>query len=226
MVITDMKMPGISGVDLCEYIKVKFKAIPVILLSYAGDELKLKRLKLFTSILTKPVKQEHLFKIIQDQFRGDDSRKPLNYEVKKTNLLSEDFAVNHPLNILIAEDNLINQKLVLRVLNKLGYKAEIANNGIEAVEMFNSSSYDIILMDMQMPEMDGLEATTVIRASSKGKQPHIVAMTANALTEDREKCLLAGMDDYISKPIKIQELINILEKTSKMIHLVLTEGES
>ena len=226
MVITDMKMPEISGVDLGEYIKIKFKAIPVIILSYAGDELKLKRLKLFTSILTKPIKQDHLFKIVQDQFRGNDSIKPIEEVIKKTNLLSEDFAANNPLNILIAEDNLINQKLVLRVLNKLGYKAEIANNGIEAVEMFNSSSYDIILMDMQMPEMDGLEATTVIRASSKGKQPHIVAMTANALTEDREKCLLAGMDDYISKPIKIQELINILEKTSKMIHLVLTEGES
>ena len=112
---------------------------------------------------------------------------------------------------MIAEDNLINQKLIIKVLNKLGYDPQLANNGREAVDMLNVEFFDIVFMDMQMPELDGLEATRLIRQTME-RQPKIVAMTANAMVEDREECLNAGMDHYISKPIKLQELIDYLQK--------------
>ena len=128
-------------------------------------------------------------------------------------MLSEDFAKAYPLNILIAEDNIINQKLAVRVLNKLGYDPKIANNGHEAVDMQTAESFDVVLMDMLMPEMDGLQATKAIR-NADISQPQIVAMTANALPEDRVACLQAGMDDYISKPIKLEILMEVLKQTA------------
>jgi CheY-like chemotaxis protein len=128
--------------------------------------------------------------------------------------LSENFSLDHPLSILVAEDNPVNQKLAERVLSKLGYKPEIAANGHEALSAITMKHYDLILMDVQMPEMDGLEATQKIRANG-GNQPIIIAMTANAMQGDREICLRAGMDDYISKPIKIEDLVLMLTKWSK-----------
>ena len=127
--------------------------------------------------------------------------------------MTEDFAATYPLDILIAEDNLINQKLAMRVLNKLGYQPKLANNGIEAVKMLLDYPFQIILMDMQMPEMDGLEATRVIR-SGKNTQPDIVAMTANVLPEDKEACFKAGMNGFISKPFKLESLMETLIRAS------------
>ena len=135
---------------------------------------------------------------------------------KRTNLLSVDFAVSHPLNILVAEDNLINQKMILRVLEKLGFQPLLATNGSEVIAMLDKQFYDVILMDVQMPEMDGLEATRYIRQHSS-KQPYIIAMTASAMLEDREICLNAGMDDYIAKPVKLDELVAMLEETFQKI---------
>jgi CheY-like chemotaxis protein len=132
-------------------------------------------------------------------------------EQKPANLLSIDFAERYPLEILIAEDNPINQKLILKVMSKLGYGVELANTGLEAVEMLKSKPYDLIFMDIQMPDMDGLEATRHIRANFR-RQPVICAMTANALAEDREACKDAGMDKYLSKPIKLEELISMLQE--------------
>ena len=139
---------------------------------------------------------------------------PAPEPVKNTNVLSDDFAHSHPLNILVAEDNLINQKLISRVLDKLGYAPSTANNGLEAVNMLKETSYDLILMDVQMPQLDGLEATRKIRSEFQ-VQPFIVALTANAMLEDKENCLAAGMDDYISKPIKLDELKAALTNASK-----------
>jgi CheY-like chemotaxis protein len=216
LIISDMQMPEMDGVQLAEQLKQKLPQVPIILLSSVGDETKSRYPHLFSSVLTKPIKQQQLFKIVQMELK---QIKVEAVEVQQKGLLSEDFAIQHPLNILIAEDNLINQKLAMRVLNKLGYQPDIANNGKEAVEMLHERAYNVVLMDMLMPEMDGLEATRVIRASAL-TQPQIVAMTANALPEDREACLKAGMDDYISKPIKLEILVSVLEKTANLLKSV------
>jgi CheY-like chemotaxis protein len=118
------------------------------------------------------------------------------------------------LKILLAEDNLVNQKLALRLLQQMGYRADIAANGLEAVESVERQPYDVVLMDVQMPEMDGLEATRQIRKQGL-RQPHIIAMTANAMQGDREICLAAGMDDYVAKPIQAKELVYALERATK-----------
>jgi CheY-like chemotaxis protein len=133
-------------------------------------------------------------------------------QVEKQRLQS-DFSMYHPLRILIAEDNPVNQQLAIKVLSRLGYAPDTAGNGQEALDMAGNETYDMILMDVQMPEMDGLEATRMIRERLK-IQPVIIAMTANAMQGDREECLGAGMDDYITKPVNFEELISMLEKWS------------
>ena len=125
--------------------------------------------------------------------------------------MSSNFSEEHPLRILVAEDNITNQKLAMKVLSKLGYKPDIAQHGKEVLEVVSTKNYDVILMDVQMPEMDGLEASRMIRMCLS-VQPIIIAMTANTLQGDREACLQAGMDDYISKPINLEDLVDILEK--------------
>jgi CheY-like chemotaxis protein len=118
-----------------------------------------------------------------------------------------------PLRLLLAEDNAVNQKLALHLLKRMGYRADVAANGLEVLEALRRQTYDAVLMDVQMPEMDGLEATRLIRQElEKDAQPRIVAMTAGAMKEDREECLAAGMDDYISKPVQVEELIGALRK--------------
>jgi len=209
LVITDMQMPEMDGVGLSKLIKKSYPALPIILLSSIGDETKKRYSDLFESILTKPVKQQHLCKVVQKELKLiKETAAP---EQNHQSLLSEEFADRYPYKILIAEDNIINQKLIIKVLNKLGYDPQLANNGREAVDMLNVEFFDIVFMDMQMPELDGLEATRLIRQTLE-RQPKIVAMTANAMVEDREECLNAGMDHYISKPIKLQELIDYLQK--------------
>ena len=126
--------------------------------------------------------------------------------------LDPERATRHPLRILLAEDNAVNQKLALRLFSLMGYRADVAGNGVEALEAVERQPYDVVFMDVQMPEMDGLEATRRIRAALPDS-PRIVAMTANAMDGDREACLEAGMDDYVSKPIRIEELLAALEKT-------------
>jgi CheY-like chemotaxis protein len=120
-------------------------------------------------------------------------------------------AEKYPFRILLAEDNPINQQLVLLILNKMGYNPDTAENGKEVLTQLQQQPYDIIFMDIQMPEMDGLEATRTIR-SGNGHQPVIIAITANATCQDREECLAQGMNDYLSKPVNIGELIHTLEK--------------
>jgi CheY-like chemotaxis protein len=117
-----------------------------------------------------------------------------------------------PLRILLAEDNMVNQKVALRMLSRLGYRADPVANGKEAVEAMKRQPYDLILMDVQMPEMDGVAATDAIRSlATPAKQPYIVALTANAIDGDREQYLAAGMDAYLSKPVRLQELANAME---------------
>jgi CheY-like chemotaxis protein len=129
-------------------------------------------------------------------------------------LFNPEMGKQYPLSILLAEDNESNKKLALIMLDRLGYHADVVSNGLEVLEALRQKSYNVVLMDVQMPEMDGMEATKEIRRSfAIEKQPRIIAMTADAMEEDRKRCYAAGMDDYISKPVQVQELINALYKT-------------
>jgi CheY-like chemotaxis protein len=121
-------------------------------------------------------------------------------------------AAELPMQILIAEDNVINQQVIQYILQKLGYAPTIVQNGREAVDTAAEGDYDIILMDLQMPEMDGLEATRMIRERATDRQPVIIALTANAMEGDEEECLSAGMNDYLGKPVKLEEVIDKLQK--------------
>ena len=129
-------------------------------------------------------------------------------------MLDPGLAARHPLRILLAEDNVVNQKLALRLLQQMGYRADVASNGIEAIECIERQRYDVVLMDVQMPEMDGLEASRrIVERWPDGDRPRIVAMTANAMQGDREECLAAGMDDYVTKPIRVDALVQALTAT-------------
>ncbi|HYX79865.1 MAG TPA: response regulator, partial [Actinomycetota bacterium] len=130
--------------------------------------------------------------------------------------LDEGLASRHPLRILLAEDNVVNQKLALRLLEKLGYRADVAANGLEAIEALERQTYDLLLSDVQMPEMDGLEATRrILQRWPEGERPWIVAMTAEAMSGDRERCLDAGMNDYVTKPIRVEELVAAIKRTPR-----------
>ena len=118
--------------------------------------------------------------------------------------------------ILLAEDNVSSQKATLQMLKRLGYRADVVANGIEALHALERQSYDLVLMDVRMPEMDGLEATRIIRERWPDNGPKVIAITAYALQGDREKCLAAGMNDYISKPVKIIELTEVLSKYQQL----------
>lgn len=125
-------------------------------------------------------------------------------------------AEKRSLSILLAEDNLVNQKIIVYMLTKLGYEPAVVNNGVEAVTAISSKNYDLVLMDVQMPEMDGLAATGIIRRKT-GAQPFIIAMTANSMQGDKEECMVAGMDDYISKPITMDDLKLLLKKYAEEV---------
>lgn len=211
LVITDMQMPDMDGLQLSQRIKKKFN-LPIILLSSIGDESKRKHPELFSAVLNKPVKQQQLSRVVQAALRPEVASSPIIEESPNKHLLTHAFAEKYPLRILLAEDNVVNQRLTIRVLSKLGYSdVEIAQTGLEAIEKFNEQFYEVILMDVQMPEMDGLEATRLIR-TKQYHQPVIISMTANAMQDDREKCMQAGMDGYISKPINLEELVDALVK--------------
>ena len=216
LVITDMLMPTMDGIQLSEEIRKLIPNIPIILLSAVGDENRSNYANIFSSVLTKPVKESQLFKAIQSELSDSKEEYVSKINNNPATTLSDEFALDHPLSILLAEDNLINQKLATRVLNKLGYTLDIANNGVEAVGMLQKKYYDLILMDILMPEMDGLETTRVIRSGSH-YQPQIIAMTANAMPEDRETCLSAGMNEYITKPIKLDELMSTLKNAASIV---------
>jgi signal transduction histidine kinase/DNA-binding response OmpR family regulator len=208
LIVADMQMNDMDGMQLAGRIRQEYPNLPIILLSGFGEDKPKGRLEAFCAIVNKPVKQKVL---IKQMVRLLNREEEPAFTEKPKNILSEEFSKLYPLNILIAEDNLVNQKLAERVLTKLGYKPEKALNGEEALFAHEKRNYDLILMDMQMPVMDGLEATGKIRLLP-GPQPVIIATTANALAEDKEVCLRAGMDDYISKPIKVEDLVKTIEK--------------
>ncbi len=208
VVILDMQMPGMDGITLAEVIKADPKtsnARLIILTSLGklmGDE-QLKRLGI-DACLVKPVKQSSLFECLTGL--GHFPHEP---ESGRSSIAHAAPLPPKELRILLAEDNVINQKVAIGQLRKLGYTPDVANNGREAVEAVKQSRYAVILMDCQMPQMDGYEASRQIRLLEEAdgvKPAYIIAMTANAMQGDREKCLAASMNDYLSKPVKDSEL--------------------
>ncbi|MEM9774193.1 MAG: response regulator [Chloroflexota bacterium] len=166
------------------------------------------------STLYKPVKPSTMYNSFSALFNQLEE-KPIR--IQESNDLDAEFANHYPMRILLAEDNVINQKVAIRILNKLGYRADLVANGTEAVEAVNRQDYDLILMDVHMPEMDGLEATRQIKQNVQPNQcPAIVALTAGVMHSDREMCSQAGMDDFLPKPFKIRELTSLIKKLSKM----------
>lgn len=209
-IILDWHMPEMDGLEVAKTIKQipSLYSLPLIFLSSLGiPPQNAKEEIVFSAVLTKPLKQSKLYDTLIEVLGIANQKVKTKSTTSVDNNLSEDY----PLKILLAEDNLVNQKVALLNLKKLGYQGDVAANGLEVIEALERQHYDLILMDVQMPEMDGLEATKLIR-DTVSPQPYVVAMTANAMQGDRQMCINAGMDEYISKPIKIEELETVLKK--------------
>ena len=210
LAILDMHMPGMDGVALARRIRAARPGLPMILFSSLGQRDVEGEAGLFAAFLAKPLRQSQLFDTLVTQFAADRVVAGAGPPLDRPRT-DPDMAARHPLRILLAEDNLVNQKLALRLLAQMGYRADLASNGLEALESVARQTYDVVLMDVQMPEMDGLEAARRITAQyHRDHRPRIVAMTANAMQGDREMCLEAGMDDYIAKPIRVEALVAAL----------------
>ena len=211
LAIVDMHMPEMDGVALARQIRARKRNLPIALFSSLGRREVGDDENLFAAFLLKPVRQSQLFDMLAGLL-GDhkaDEAKPAAPAPR----LDAEMATRHPLRILLAEDNVVNQKLALRILQQMGYRADLASNGLEAIESVRRQTYDVILMDVQMPEMDGLDAAREICARwQPHERPRIVAMTANAMQGDRDMCLAAGMDDYLTKPIRVERLVEALNQ--------------
>ena len=211
--ILDMHMPEMDGVALARAIREEpaGAALPLILFTSLGRREARAESEGFAAYLHKPIKPSQLFdalvSVLADQPVHVRERGVTRSE------LDPDMARRHPLRILLAEDNVVNQKVALRLLGQMGYRADVAANGLEAIEAVARQTYDVVLMDVQMPELDGFEASREINRRWPGeRRPRIVAMTANAMQGDRELCEAAGMDDYVAKPIRVEELVAALER--------------
>jgi CheY-like chemotaxis protein len=205
LVISDMQMPGMDGLALARQIHADtlLKGTPFIVLTSLGARLTASDMQSgnISECLLKPIKGKRLVAAIARVMN-------LEYQSPVRSRIKEAPVKPSHLRILVAEDNITNQKVISMQLKRLGFTAEIAANGSEVIRAVKRTSYDIIFMDCQMPEMDGYEATRRIRAleSEDGIRSWIVALTANAMPDDRENCLKAGMDDYLSKPVRPEDL--------------------
>ena len=215
VVLLDMQLPERNGFNLAEAIRTSpgCRSVPLVLLSStrlrAGDE-RLAALG-FSVTLHKPVRSTQLLDALARAIAGlTQARKtPAVPQVDTT------LALQLPLRILLADDNPVNQKVGLLLLEKMGYRADAVANGIEVVSALDRQPYDIVLLDVQMPEMDGHQAATEICRRWPEKRPRLIAITGDAMRRDREECLAAGMDDYMAKPLRVKELESILRKWGK-----------
>lgn len=199
--ILDMNMPDTDGITLAVEIRKYNKSLPLMMLTSMGQRID-SGLDLFDASLTKPIKPSQLYNVLTGVF----SRHPVNEPAVATTA-KRTLSSSSPLRILLAEDNVSSQKVALEMLRRLGYSADVAANGIETLQALERQHYDVVLMDVQMPEIDGLEATRLIRQRLEAsEQPKIIAITAYGLEGDRERCINAGMDDYIAKPVKMEDL--------------------
>jgi signal transduction histidine kinase/CheY-like chemotaxis protein/HPt (histidine-containing phosphotransfer) domain-containing protein/PAS domain-containing protein len=217
LAILDMQMPDVDGIELAQRIRQlpsEASKLPLIMLTSSGRPDANEYSYLFAAYLTKPIKPSRLFNILVTIFSGQPVRIMPQQEMPKQ-LFDRTMGARHPLRILLVEDYPANQKLALKLLERMGYSADVAENGVQALDRLERTPYDLVFMDRQMPEMDGLEATRRIRQREEElalPPVHIVAMTANAIQGDRELCIAAGMDDYVSKPIHVEALIDAISK--------------
>jgi PAS domain S-box-containing protein len=213
--ILDMQMPVMDGIQLGYKIKAmpNGKDIPLIMLSSLG-KIFAAPADVFTAEISKPIRFSELFELVKNTISEKKKKSDKQGGINIDKYLAEKL----PLQILLAEDNLINQKLIIQLLNKMGYQPDTAMNGAEAITMVGKKRYDILFMDVQMPVMDGLEASrTIVSNWPKNNRPPIIAMTANVMDGDKEKCLEAGMVDYLSKPIKFHEVEEALMKWGSVL---------
>jgi two-component system sensor histidine kinase/response regulator len=217
LILLDAQMPEMDGFALAEYIKRNpdWKTATIMMLSSAGQRGDAKRCRDLgvDAYLTKPVRQGELLDAILTALGTRPTKEPLRVLVTRHSLREN----GGHLRVLLVEDNAVNQLLAVRLLEKRGHNVTVAGNGKEALVALEKDSFDLVLMDVQMPEMDGFEATAVIREKEKRSGRNhlpVIAMTAHAMLGDRERCLEAGMDDYITKPIRSQELAELLARYS------------
>jgi PAS domain S-box-containing protein len=213
LAILDMQMPEMDGVTLAHEIRRDRDAgaLPLIMLAPLGPREEVGGDVKFAAYLTKPIKPSQLHDTLMNVLGAAAGR--AQAEAVPSGPV-EQLAERVPLRILVVEDNVVNQQIALLLLKKLGYRADVTANGLEALQALEGNPYDVVLMDVQMPTMDGLEATRRIHQRwPEGRRPHVIAATANATQEEREACLAAGMDDYLSKPIRMEELAAALSRS-------------
>ena len=212
-ILLDWHMPKMDGAQLALAIKKEFgnAAPPMIMLSSGTASIK----EAFgdtknplAAILSKPVRRQHLHRVLEQVLSGLVSTE----QTTAGKLFDESFGSRFPLRILLAEDNPVNQKMAVRLLGKLGYRVDAVGNGLEVIEALRRQSYDLVMMDVQMPEMDGLEATQRIISIWGSMRPWITALTAGAMKENRDECLAAGVDDFLTKPMSMQKLEESLRR--------------
>ncbi|MFW6357921.1 MAG: response regulator [Chroococcales cyanobacterium] len=214
LAILDFQMPDLDGVTLAKRIHQleSYQTLPLVMLSSVGilpEEDSSAKVE-FAAFLNKPIKQSHLYNTLLQIL--SQQRIPIQTEVSSTPQFIN-LAEKLPLRLLLVEDVVVNQKVAMQMLRRLGYRADVVNNGKEALEALARQSYDVVFMDVQMPEMDGMEATQrICQQWPSESRPWIIAMTAHAMRGDREACLAVGMNDYISKPVRIEALIDALVK--------------
>ncbi|RLK62377.1 hybrid sensor histidine kinase/response regulator [Actinokineospora cianjurensis] len=219
--LLDMQMPEMDGADLAAALRLlpESERLPLMLLSSVTQPLTTEQRAMFEAVLTKPVRVSVL-RTTLTRILGAVEATPENLK------LPEPLPDSGALRILVAEDNLVNQKVAQLMLTKLGYRADMVSNGREAVQAVRLRPYDVVLMDVRMPIMDGLEATQIIRSDlPPERQPHIVAMTASVLVEDANACMAAGMDDYLAKPVRPTDLAEVLGKLTAKIPQARTEPD-
>ena len=220
--ILDMRMPEMTGTELAKEIRSfrNGKVLPLVLLTSIGVRMDSPEFESigFASCVTKPIKPAQLSEVLVRVVSG--VKQPPSSQTQVFSKLDPQMANRLPLRVLLCDDNAINQKVAVRLLQQMGYRADVSGNGVEALKAFERQTYDLVFMDVQMPEMDGLEATRAIRQRQQQqtefpnfKSPIvIVAMTASAMQGDKEKCLASGMDDYLAKPVRLEDMRSIVER--------------
>jgi PAS domain S-box-containing protein len=211
----DLQMPDMDGAALAAEIRRlrDASALPLVMVSSLGKREAQAEEGDWAAFLLKPIKASQLYNTLVGVFGTEAGAAPVPQPPGRPPF-EADMGQRHPLRILVAEDNLVNQKLALRLLERMGYRADVAANGLEVLQSLRRQPYDVILMDVQMPEMDGLEASRAICDEWPSEQrPRLIAMTANVMAEDRQECLAAGMDDFVAKPIRVDELVAALRRS-------------
>ncbi len=217
-ILVDQEFSAGGTSALVRALRKSNRKVPVVLLSSLVTHQERGLVDLCAAVLTWPFKTSSIYQILGDVVLGRAGivPEPQSGSTSGATDFDREMGGRMPLKLLVVEDNVVNQKVMVLMLEHLGYEAAVADSGVTALSMISDQSYDLVFMDVQMPELDGLETTRRIRAEfPEERQPRIVAMTANAQAEDREACLLAGMDDYLSKPIQVDALVGVLERSGE-----------